>query len=207
MRFWIGGPRILGLRTGVSFGPTDFRARRQTAVAEGGFVYVVENELGACKIGISRDPIARLAALQTGSPHRLRIAHVAGTHCTGFEIERQAHAFLAGRALGGEWFDCGPSAARHAVQASAEALNRPLVWVDLDQVPQIIALANGDAGAVKKPNNWFYYLLPWVSMFLNFKFLRHIDPATPIESHLASTAVAALFLAAIMPKIMRLAGR
>jgi cytochrome b subunit of formate dehydrogenase len=38
MRFWVGGPRILGLRTGVSFGPEDFRQvsryRRSTRIPQ-----------------------------------------------------------------------------------------------------------------------------------------------------------------------------
>lgn len=206
MRFWFGGPRLMGLRTGVSFGPEDFRAPRQATV-EGGFVYIVENELGACKVGISRDPLARLAALQTGSPQRLRITHVAATRCSGFEIEQQAHELLSSRALTGEWFDCGPAAARHAVQTSAKMLRRPLAWVDPAQVPQIIALANGSPEPVNKPSNWLYYVVPAAVMLGLLALLRTAAPEDPIEPHVIGLAVAGLILTALMPTIMRLAGR
>lgn len=207
MRFWIGGPRILGMRTGVSFGREDFRPARQAAV-EGGFVYIVENDLGACKVGISRDPLARLASLQTGSAHRLRLAHVAATRCTGFEIEQRAHQLLAARSLSGEWFDCGPAAARHAVQASAEGLARPLAWVDPGQIPQIIALANEPGAAAPRAPRWPYYLAALLAIGGMLWFIRaSLPPGQDAAPAMIGIAIAGVLLLGVLQILFRLLGR
>src|SRR5260370_24611534 len=81
MRFFLSGPRIMGVRLGVIFGASDFRKafgakRGATGNMTGSFVYVIEGAAGHHKIGVSRDPIQRKADLQTGSPVPLRFAYI-----------------------------------------------------------------------------------------------------------------------------------
>jgi hypothetical protein len=65
MRFFFMGPRILGIRPGISLGASDFRKafapRGVTAgTMTGSFVYVIEGAAGHHKIGVfaRSDPAA-----------------------------------------------------------------------------------------------------------------------------------------------------
>ena len=72
----------MGFRPGVIFGASDFRKFAQPpplhnrSEMTGGFVYVLADESGRHKIGSSRDPIARMATLQTGSAERLSFSFI-----------------------------------------------------------------------------------------------------------------------------------
>lgn len=66
------------------------------------FVYFAQGESGGpIKIGISRDPVRRVAALSNGSPERLEILFVRPAN---EEIERRLHRMFAAGRLHGEWF-------------------------------------------------------------------------------------------------------
>lgn len=122
MRIWLSGPRIFGglIRPGVSFNAGGlFRARPSAAISQD-YVYVIAGEHGLTKVGISRDPSARLATLQTGSPFRLRIAHIAPANGRALEVEREAHAILQNCRQSGEWFLTSPEMAIAAVYAASE---------------------------------------------------------------------------------------
>lgn len=68
-----------------------------------GHVYVIQAEHGGpVKVGRARDPRKRLASIQTGSPHRLRII---GLIVGGAWMERDLHARLADHRMMGEWFE------------------------------------------------------------------------------------------------------
>src|SRR5260370_12337146 len=114
MRFLLTGPRNFGIRPGISLSASDFRKafgapRRGTVPGSGGtmtgsFVYVIEGQAGHHKIGVSRDPIQRMAELQTGSPVPLRFSYIGVTPGTWYEIERRPHELLDPHRKGGEWF-------------------------------------------------------------------------------------------------------
>ncbi|MGL5058589.1 MAG: GIY-YIG nuclease family protein [Microcoleus sp.] len=67
------------------------------------FVYMIQDSASkACKIGVSNDPIARLATLQTGFPYDLNLLWaVPGS----FQEEKALHNALDDFHLRGEWFD------------------------------------------------------------------------------------------------------
>lgn len=66
------------------------------------YVYVIQSPLGgAVKIGYSRDPQARLADMQVGSPVPLRLV---ATFRGGRAEERALHEALRGSRSHGEWF-------------------------------------------------------------------------------------------------------
>jgi hypothetical protein len=78
MRFWFSGPRIFGIRSGISLGREDFRARSRSSTTTSGaepnsdkFVYVVSGG-NLVKIGITANPNARLAFPRAGQrgPYR-----------------------------------------------------------------------------------------------------------------------------------------
>ena len=97
MRFFLIGPRILG----------------------------IQGQAGHHKIGVSTDPIARLAQLQTGSPVPLRFAYIGATRSNGYNIEAAAHALLDAHRQEGEWFLVPASIAIGATSARARAA---LAW-------------------------------------------------------------------------------
>lgn len=70
---------------------------------EPSFVYVIRGRSKTpIKIGVAKDPMRRLASLQTGNPHKLRLLLVLPG---GESLERELHGRFAGARLpGGEWF-------------------------------------------------------------------------------------------------------
>lgn len=82
-------------------------------------VYVVGGEgIRPVKIGRAKDMKARLASLQTGSPHELYVFGLHGkmTRDEAIAIEASVHKALETKRLRGEWFDI----------AADEALD--LIW-------------------------------------------------------------------------------
>ena len=102
MRVFFSGPRILGIRPGISFGPEDFggsRKRTQRPAAgepiAGSFVYVVRGDHNLVKIGTTTDPRARLASPRTASAFPIDYSYIAVTpDNSGPLIEGAAHDLL-----------------------------------------------------------------------------------------------------------------
>ena len=124
MRFFLGLPRILGLRTGVILGKEDFMEKARRPPQEASFVYVIRGEHGLAKIGITTNPNARLAALRTASGFPLSLAFAGATASTNsaFRIEQEAHRVLDKHRVNGEWFDIPAEMAIATVWAAAASL-------------------------------------------------------------------------------------
>jgi Meiotically up-regulated gene 113 len=171
MRVYVRGPRILGIGTGISFGPEDFRApntRAQSSSNGGSFLYVITGDHERIKIGVSLDPNRRRAQLQTGSPFPLRIAYVAVTPGTGYDIEGEAKRALdryrCPDGSGDEWFNVPVEMAVAAVNAAAfkrgqplcqltqEALDATLGVMALPEDQQQAFLAKGPFGSRSAPS-------------------------------------------------------
>jgi len=70
----------------------------------GMYVYAIrESETGRIKIGISRNPVARLSQLQTGNSQQLELVAVKPA-VNGFSCEQDAHKSAASLHIRGEWF-------------------------------------------------------------------------------------------------------
>jgi hypothetical protein len=153
MRFLFFGPRFFGIRPGISFNPRDFKRRAAPSGATGNmtgsFVYVIEGAAGHHKIGVSRDPIQRLAQLQTGSHSTLKFAYIGVTPGTGYDIEQAAHDLLDAHRKEGEWFLVPASIAIGAALEAASRLGEPIQQIQPEHVPQIIYLANQPDPAAK----------------------------------------------------------
>ncbi|WP_439398719.1 GIY-YIG nuclease family protein [Bradyrhizobium sp. PMVTL-01] len=108
----------------------------------GSFVYVIKGVGNHHKIGVSTDPIARLATLQTGSHEPLDFAYIGVTSGTGFSIERAAHDLLAAYRASGEWFAVPASIATGAVIEAAGRVGEPIQQVPPQLVPTIIQMAS-----------------------------------------------------------------
>jgi len=70
-------------------------------------VYIIASEGGMCKVGKANDPSARMAALATGHPYKLMLAHVFPTtsDTEAYAVEQRAHSVLASKRMSGEWFN------------------------------------------------------------------------------------------------------
>lgn len=152
MRFWFSGPRIFGVRPGVSFSPDDLKTPRSKAVGgriEGSFVYVVRGDHNMVKIGVTTNPRARLAQLRTGSAFPIDYAFIGVTPGAGFDIESAAHAVLDKYRCTGEWFDLSPEIAISAVMGAAGKLGYPMRAIDLTTSDYILsgAAAGGQENA------------------------------------------------------------
>ena|ERR1700730_4941300 len=106
MRFWLSGPRFMGIRPGVSFSPSDLRAkpRRPTnknataklAVASPvSYIYVIYGEHNMVEIGITTNPKARLAALKTSSAFPISYAFIGSVSGNAIDMEKEAHSLLS----------------------------------------------------------------------------------------------------------------
>jgi hypothetical protein len=160
MRFWFSGPRIMGIRPGIRFGPEDFRSLRRRAPAvvarnnASSLVYVVKSAGGRVQIGTNADPIERLAALQAGAPGSHALAYVAAMKSgDGFAIEQAAQNSLAGYREGGGWFEVSPAVAIAAIQIASARLQDPIVAIPVDKLALTLKLA-----AAPKPLRGFLWI-------------------------------------------------
>ena len=143
MRFWFSAPRILGIRPGISFSPNDFIKRssgRRSEPIEGSFVYVIKAPNDRVKIGVTKNPSARLKALQTGSHAPLRFAFIGCTPGEGYDIEQAAHNVLATYRLAGEWFDVPAEMAIAAVISCAWKLGHRIEIISQEQADKVLAI-------------------------------------------------------------------
>jgi hypothetical protein len=128
MCLWRFSPKRFRLRSATGF--RLFGRRRQGRSAprrdRGTFLYVLQGQHGLSKIGVSKNPNARLRQLRTASAFPINFAFVAATPGTGFDIERKAHAALAAHRRHGEWFDVSANTAVAAVHGAAHRLRQPL---------------------------------------------------------------------------------
>lgn len=134
MRLFFIGPRIFGVRPGVSF-KVGGRSRVKPDQSGKQFVYVIRGEHGMSKIGISTNPEARLSALQTGSAHPLSFAYVATVAKNALSVEQKAHTMLRRHRTTGEWFDIPTEMAVGALNAAASALGDSLTPVGENAIP------------------------------------------------------------------------
>ena len=166
MRFFFGGPRVMGLRTGISLGPEDFRVRLgsgQQSGDTGGFVYVIRGEHGLVKVGVSTNPSARMAQLRTASPFPLTFAYVAaveGRAGNAYLVEQAAHGLLARHAMAGEWFDVPIDMAVAAIAAGAHKTGLKIVEIAALQVDAVVQAARA-TGAAPEPTPWLALALVW----------------------------------------------
>jgi hypothetical protein len=121
MRFFFIGPRILGIRPGISFGASELlrlatkpKQNKPSEPVTGSFVYVIRGDHNMVKVGVTTNPQARLASLRTGSAFPIDFSYIAVTPGTGYDIEAGAHAMLA-QVCHGAWANNPVSA--HAVSA------------------------------------------------------------------------------------------
>lgn len=69
-----------------------------------GYVYFIESaKTHRVKIGVARDPLARLASLQSANPETLRLVGVIPTDQPR-AVEKRLHWFFEAEFLRGEWF-------------------------------------------------------------------------------------------------------
>ena len=145
MRLFFSGPRILGIRPGISFGAEDLfgghRRPTQRPAGEpmtGSFVYVVRGDHNLVKIGTTTDPRARLASLRTASAFPIDYSYIAVTpDNSGPVIVRAAHTRLKRHRINGEWFGVAPENAVAALNGAARRLGKPLLQVNADRILRI----------------------------------------------------------------------
>lgn len=89
--------------------PTQRRERkRRGLMPRVAHVYVITDDDGFVKVGLSSDPERRLFALQTSHPRTLRLAYKSPEYgrAAAHFVERSAHVALGDFRCRGEWFRC-----------------------------------------------------------------------------------------------------
>jgi hypothetical protein len=87
------------------------------------YVYVIGPAAGLQKVGMATNPRARLAQLQTASPHDLVLHEsVAVPFDLAPAVERHAHRALIRHCVRSEWFEVSPEAAVAALDAAVTAI-------------------------------------------------------------------------------------
>ena len=161
MRFFFAGPRILGQRIGVSFGPEDLRRLKASSAATqerraSAFVYVIRKAIsGHVKIGIAADPTERLRTLQTGSSEPLEIVYACAVQSNnGVSVELATHDILQKYRLTGEWFEVSPEIAVAAIAAASHRLNDPIVQIPVNRIGDVVAIATQRDTASQPRKPW-----------------------------------------------------
>lgn len=100
------------------------------------YVYVISDNDGNCKIGISRNPISRFQTIQNATHRRLAMIHrIAFDDDDAPKVELAVHHDLARNRRAGEWFVVAPDQALATIlRVSAEIGVRPVP--DLDGSPR-----------------------------------------------------------------------
>jgi T5orf172 domain len=151
-RFYLLGPRIFGIRPGISFRPDELLRkpppRRQL---QGSFIYVIRGDHGMLKIGVSTNPSARLAQLRTSSPFKLSFAYMGALRCNGYAVEAAAHETLAGYRQNGEWFNCPVDMAVAAIAAATYRLGEPIASGDPRLADEIVRRVAAETAAAPMP--------------------------------------------------------
>ncbi len=82
------------------------------------YLYLIQDEQAATKIGISGDPRQRVATLQTGHPEPLRL--VRSIRCRSAAdaraVEGDLHHYFERNRMNGEWFDLDDRQIRRAIR-------------------------------------------------------------------------------------------
>lgn len=165
MRFFFMGPRILGIRPGISFSASELlrlatkpKQNKPGEPMTGSFVYVIRGDHNLVKIGVTTNPRARLAQLRTASAFPIDFCYIAVTPGTGFDIEAGAHEMLKSHRCNGEWFDVAPEMAVAAIAGAAHKLGQPILPVTAEVANQILQVcANGS----RSSNGYLFNSLPW----------------------------------------------
>lgn len=167
MRLFFTGPRIFGIRPGVSLAPSELFKRPQSGRGEmtGSFVYVVKGEHGRSKIGVSTNPLSRLNDLQTGSAHRLEFAYVAVTPGNGYDIEGEVKQLMQRHRTNGgeEWFDVPPETLVAALHGVSHQIGQPVQQVSPEWIPEIIRQASLPAPTQTRARS---PALKWAALFV-----------------------------------------
>jgi T5orf172 domain len=104
MRVWFSGPRIFGIRTGISLGREDLAwlkpaAQPLTTPSDRCFIYVIKGEHNLIKVGVSSNPNARIAQLRTASAFLLEFAYLAVLPGDAGDVEAATHVALSRHSL------------------------------------------------------------------------------------------------------------
>jgi hypothetical protein len=170
MRFFFMGPRIFGIRPGISFGANELlrlatkaKHRKPAEPITGSFLYVIRGDHNLVKIGVSTNPNARLAQLRTASAFPIDFSYIAVTPGKGFDIEQGAHAMLASHRCNGEWFDIAPEIAVAAIAGAAHKIGQPILPVTAEVANQILQIAANGSGP--SSNTYLFDGLPrWLRL-------------------------------------------
>ena len=125
-------------------------------------VYIITTDRGVVKVGISDDPVLRLAQLQTGAPYPLRLVYAA-VHSDASRIEAIVHRELKAKRAYGEWFCVTEAAARDAIQRAAAAIGKPIVEAGM-VTPKMVR------------NFWFIIGLSVIVLWALFTILFALGP-------------------------------
>jgi hypothetical protein len=150
VRFFLFGPRVFGLRTGISLGREDWAKLNAQPKSTGtgidpdhSFLYVIKGDRGLVKIGMTTNPTARLAQLRSALSLPLEFAWIGASEGRTIAIEREAHSMLAQYRRNGEWFEISPDAAVGAVNAAAYRLGQSVLGMTPERAEEIVQIARG----------------------------------------------------------------
>lgn len=85
------------------------------------YVYFIREAEGSTKIGVSNNPDARLATMQTGNPRTLTIEARLGPfgRAEAYSVERRMHRVFRRWHVRGEWFESEVLSNMHLIAADA----------------------------------------------------------------------------------------
>lgn len=184
MRFGFSGPRLFGIRPWIGLSPSELGlTNKQTSnhkeaaarTSASSFLYVIRGDHNMVKIGVTTNPTARIASLRTGSPFPLSFSFIGCTPGPGYDIEKEAHAYLAPHRCEGEWFDVSPEAAAAALLGAAAKLGHPMTVGSEENAT--LALKLSATGYLPKRPGWGFSSL---IKFILWCFLYDMSAVIPI---------------------------
>lgn len=156
MRLFLVGPRIFGLRPGLAFNPFKSSGRTESHNTQrGSFVYLIQNPEGFVKIGVSNNPLMRLAHLQIANTGKLTLLHsiaIEGDSSNAYLVEDLVHRELASLNEAGEWFHVDGELGVHAIESAAQKLG--LRSVEVERKDLALVIREAALSADKESSTW-----------------------------------------------------
>ena len=126
-------------------------------------IYVIEGAGGLVKIGVSGDPLARLAQLQTASHVPLQIAYSAAVRSgNAFPLEQTVHAALGRYRQSGEWFNVPPQVAVAAIAAASHQIGDPIVEIAKEHLRYAVDRARAEERPAAPKRTTAVQTIAWI---------------------------------------------
>lgn len=169
MRVWLSGPRMMGLRPGISMNVNELAgsASKSSSVEKptGCFVYVLHNVAkNLVRVGTTDNPFTERAMFESATSDQLDLSYIAAVPGDGGQkILKNFRKVTEGAKKVGGWLQIDVATAESAVIGASIGASIPILQTSTDQVREILdevaRVQRGGRTTDRNPLNTFLYMI------------------------------------------------